>query len=177
MLSSPQQVPALSWFGAVPLVTLFSPLAVFITPGEAPCYTYAFGITCLFFPSLLQQLRFLQHQMAMAAAAAQTAQLHRHRHTGSQSKSKMKRGMPTPKFWAIFFFLFYKHKTIEWKELYFYFIFPWDVSILHCFTLISVHSLYRSTTLLFLRGDMVKCFSVHTNCRNNISTRNIFQRM
>ncbi|XP_078231434.1 transcription factor SPT20 homolog isoform X13 [Callithrix jacchus] len=47
----------------------------------------------------IQQLRFLQHQMAMAAAAAQTAQLHRHRHTGSQSKSKMKRGTPaTPKF-------------------------------------------------------------------------------
>ncbi|XP_024611123.1 transcription factor SPT20 homolog isoform X10 [Neophocaena asiaeorientalis asiaeorientalis] len=45
----------------------------------------------------IQQLRFLQHQMAMAAA--QTAQLHRHRHTGSQSKSKMKRGTPTtPKF-------------------------------------------------------------------------------
>uniref|UniRef100_A0A1D5R4U8 SPT20 homolog, SAGA complex component n=1 Tax=Macaca mulatta TaxID=9544 RepID=A0A1D5R4U8_MACMU len=58
----------------------------------------AFNIT-RFFPSLLQQLRFLQHQMAMAAAAAQTAQLHRHRHTGSQSKSKMKRGTPTsPKF-------------------------------------------------------------------------------
>ncbi|XP_075419048.1 transcription factor SPT20 homolog isoform X9 [Tenrec ecaudatus] len=45
----------------------------------------------------IQQLRFLQHQMAMAAA--QTAQLHRHRHTGSQSESKMKRGTPTtPKF-------------------------------------------------------------------------------
>uniref|UniRef100_A0A2K5Y8Q4 SPT20 homolog, SAGA complex component n=1 Tax=Mandrillus leucophaeus TaxID=9568 RepID=A0A2K5Y8Q4_MANLE len=58
----------------------------------------AFNIT-RFSPSLLQQLRFLQHQMAMAAAAAQTAQLHRHRHTGSQSKSKMKRGTPTtPKF-------------------------------------------------------------------------------
>uniref|UniRef100_A0A2K5MZQ3 SPT20 homolog, SAGA complex component n=1 Tax=Cercocebus atys TaxID=9531 RepID=A0A2K5MZQ3_CERAT len=58
----------------------------------------AFNIT-RFFPSLLQQLRFLQHQMAMAAAAAQTAQLHHHRHTGSQSKSKMKRGTPTtPKF-------------------------------------------------------------------------------
>uniref|UniRef100_A0A2K6JSE7 SPT20 homolog, SAGA complex component n=1 Tax=Rhinopithecus bieti TaxID=61621 RepID=A0A2K6JSE7_RHIBE len=58
----------------------------------------AFNIT-RFFSSFLQQLRFLQHQMAMAAAAAQTAQLHRHRHTGSQSKSKMKRGTPTtPKF-------------------------------------------------------------------------------
>uniref|UniRef100_A0A2K5HJQ1 Spt20-like SEP domain-containing protein n=1 Tax=Colobus angolensis palliatus TaxID=336983 RepID=A0A2K5HJQ1_COLAP len=58
----------------------------------------AFNVT-RFFSSLLQQLRFLQHQMAMAAAAAQTAQLHRHRHTGSQSKSKMKRGTPTtPKF-------------------------------------------------------------------------------
>ncbi|XP_045694867.1 transcription factor SPT20 homolog isoform X12 [Phyllostomus hastatus] len=46
----------------------------------------------------IQQLRFLQHQMAMAAAA-QTAQLRRHRHTGSQSKSKVKRGAPaTPKF-------------------------------------------------------------------------------
>eukprot|EP00069_Balaena_mysticetus_P021067 bmy_03060T0 len=53
-----------------------------------------------FLPSALQQLRFLQHQMAMAAAAAaQTAQLHRHRHTGSQSRSKTKRGTPTtPKF-------------------------------------------------------------------------------
>ncbi|XP_016071252.1 PREDICTED: transcription factor SPT20 homolog isoform X2 [Miniopterus natalensis] len=46
----------------------------------------------------IQQLRFLQHQMAMAAAA-QTPQLHRQRHTGSQSKSKTKRGTPTtPKF-------------------------------------------------------------------------------
>ncbi|XP_045143048.1 transcription factor SPT20 homolog isoform X8 [Echinops telfairi] len=45
----------------------------------------------------IQQLRFLQHQMAMAAA--QTAQLHQHRHTGSPSESKMKRGTPTtPKF-------------------------------------------------------------------------------
>uniref|UniRef100_G3TUA0 SPT20 homolog, SAGA complex component n=1 Tax=Loxodonta africana TaxID=9785 RepID=G3TUA0_LOXAF len=43
----------------------------------------------------LEQLRFLQHQMAVAAAAAQTAQLRRHRHTGSQSRSKMKRGTPT----------------------------------------------------------------------------------
>ncbi|XP_036310857.1 transcription factor SPT20 homolog isoform X12 [Pipistrellus kuhlii] len=47
----------------------------------------------------IQQLRFLQHQMAMAAATVQTAQLHPQQNTGSQSKSKMKRGTPTtPKF-------------------------------------------------------------------------------
>ncbi|XP_065437380.1 transcription factor SPT20 homolog isoform X24 [Chrysemys picta bellii] len=44
----------------------------------------------------IQQLRFLQHQMAMAAAAAQTAQLRHQHHSGSQSKSKRKRGTPTP---------------------------------------------------------------------------------
>ncbi|XP_053871240.1 transcription factor SPT20 homolog isoform X9 [Malaclemys terrapin pileata] len=42
----------------------------------------------------IQQLRFLQHQMAMAAA--QTAQLRHQHHSGSQSKSKRKRGTPTP---------------------------------------------------------------------------------
>ncbi|KAM9609828.1 transcription factor SPT20 homolog isoform 2-T6 [Trichechus inunguis] len=42
----------------------------------------------------IQQLRFLQHQMAVAAAAAQRAQLRRHRHPGSQSGSKVKRGAP-----------------------------------------------------------------------------------
>ncbi|KAM9192552.1 transcription factor SPT20 homolog isoform 1-T1 [Dugong dugon] len=42
----------------------------------------------------IQQLRFLQHQMAVAAAAAQRAQLRRHRHPGSQSGSKVKRGEP-----------------------------------------------------------------------------------
>ncbi|KAM7179939.1 transcription factor SPT20 homolog isoform 4-T5 [Macrochelys suwanniensis] len=44
----------------------------------------------------IQQLRFLQHQMAMAAAAAQAAQLRHQQHSGSQSKSKRKRGTPTP---------------------------------------------------------------------------------
>lgn len=64
-------------------------------------YLPTFNLT-RFFSLSLQQLRFLQHQMAMAAAAAQTAQLHRHRHTGSQSKSKMKRGTSTtPKFWVL----------------------------------------------------------------------------
>ncbi|XP_071661093.1 transcription factor SPT20 homolog isoform X8 [Patagioenas fasciata] len=40
----------------------------------------------------IQQLRFLQHQMAMAAAAAQAAHLHHQQHSGSHSKSKRKRG-------------------------------------------------------------------------------------
>ncbi|XP_043388067.1 transcription factor SPT20 homolog isoform X26 [Chelonia mydas] len=44
----------------------------------------------------IQQLRFLQHQMAMAAATAQAAQLRHQQHSGSQSKSKRKRGTPTP---------------------------------------------------------------------------------
>ncbi|XP_032661794.1 transcription factor SPT20 homolog isoform X14 [Chelonoidis abingdonii] len=44
----------------------------------------------------IQQLRFLQHQMAMAAAAAQAAQLRHQQRSGSQSKSKRKRGSPTP---------------------------------------------------------------------------------
>ncbi|XP_074842930.1 transcription factor SPT20 homolog isoform X13 [Carettochelys insculpta] len=44
----------------------------------------------------IQQLRFLQHQMAMAAAAAQAAQLRHQQHSDSQSKSKRKRGTPTP---------------------------------------------------------------------------------
>nr|XP_014119423.1 transcription factor SPT20 homolog isoform X8 [Zonotrichia albicollis] len=43
----------------------------------------------------IQQLRFLQHQMAMAAAAAQAAHLH-HQHSGSHSKSKRKRGTSAP---------------------------------------------------------------------------------
>ncbi|XP_039422588.1 transcription factor SPT20 homolog isoform X8 [Corvus cornix cornix] len=44
----------------------------------------------------IQQLRFLQHQMAMAAAAAQAAHLHHQQHSGSHSKSKRKRGTPAP---------------------------------------------------------------------------------
>ncbi|KAM6420684.1 transcription factor SPT20 homolog isoform 14-T16 [Pluvialis apricaria] len=46
----------------------------------------------------IQQLRFLQHQMAMAAAAAaaQAAHLHHQQHSGSHSKSKKKRGTPAP---------------------------------------------------------------------------------
>ncbi|XP_074423360.1 transcription factor SPT20 homolog isoform X12 [Larus michahellis] len=46
----------------------------------------------------IQQLRFLQHQMAMAAAAAaaQAAHLHQQQHSGSHSKSKRKRGTPAP---------------------------------------------------------------------------------
>ncbi|XP_050793153.1 transcription factor SPT20 homolog isoform X12 [Gopherus flavomarginatus] len=44
----------------------------------------------------IQQLRFLQHQMAMAAAAAQATQLRHQQRSGSQSKSKRKRGSPTP---------------------------------------------------------------------------------
>ncbi|XP_051494968.1 transcription factor SPT20 homolog isoform X8 [Apus apus] len=44
----------------------------------------------------IQQLRFLQHQMAMAAAAAQAAHLHHQQRSGSHSKSKRKRGTPAP---------------------------------------------------------------------------------
>ncbi|XP_017586797.1 PREDICTED: transcription factor SPT20 homolog isoform X8 [Corvus brachyrhynchos] len=44
----------------------------------------------------IQQLRFLQHQMAMAGAAAQAAHLHHQQHSGSHSKSKRKRGTPAP---------------------------------------------------------------------------------
>ncbi|KFP24468.1 Transcription factor SPT20, partial [Colius striatus] len=45
----------------------------------------------------LQQLRFLQHQMAMAAAAAaQAAHRWRQHPSGSPSKSKRKRGTPAP---------------------------------------------------------------------------------
>uniref|UniRef100_G1PQM8 SPT20 homolog, SAGA complex component n=1 Tax=Myotis lucifugus TaxID=59463 RepID=G1PQM8_MYOLU len=75
-------------------------LKILCSKRKAPFYT-CLHLTYLDFPPspFLQQLRFLQHQMAMAAATAQTAQLHRQRHTGSQSKSKMKRGTPTtPKF-------------------------------------------------------------------------------
>ncbi|XP_068275573.1 transcription factor SPT20 homolog isoform X9 [Nyctibius grandis] len=43
----------------------------------------------------IQQLRFLQHQMAMAAAA-QAAHLRHQQHSGSHSKSKRKRGTPAP---------------------------------------------------------------------------------
>ncbi|XP_030333533.1 transcription factor SPT20 homolog isoform X12 [Strigops habroptila] len=44
----------------------------------------------------IQQLRFLQHQMAMAAAAAQAAHLRQQQHSGSHSKSKRKRGPLAP---------------------------------------------------------------------------------
>ncbi|KAM4681832.1 transcription factor SPT20 homolog isoform 9-T10 [Amazona ochrocephala] len=44
----------------------------------------------------IQQLRFLQHQMAMAAAAAQAAHLQQQQHSGSHSKSKRKRGTSAP---------------------------------------------------------------------------------
>ncbi|KFQ40251.1 Transcription factor SPT20, partial [Mesitornis unicolor] len=44
----------------------------------------------------IQQLRFLQHQMAMAAAAAQAAHLRHQQRSGSLSKSKRKRGTPAP---------------------------------------------------------------------------------
>ncbi|KFV07396.1 Transcription factor SPT20, partial [Tauraco erythrolophus] len=43
----------------------------------------------------IQQLRFLQHQMAMAGAA-QAAHLQHRQHSGSHSKSKRKRGTPAP---------------------------------------------------------------------------------
>ncbi|XP_014821338.1 PREDICTED: transcription factor SPT20 homolog isoform X8 [Calidris pugnax] len=45
----------------------------------------------------IQQLRFLQHQMAMAAAAAaRAAHLHHQQLSGSNSKSKRKRATPAP---------------------------------------------------------------------------------
>uniref|UniRef100_A0A8B9PX84 SPT20 homolog, SAGA complex component n=1 Tax=Apteryx owenii TaxID=8824 RepID=A0A8B9PX84_APTOW len=44
----------------------------------------------------IQQLRFLQHQMAMAAAAAQAAHLRHQQRSGSHSKSKRKRGTLAP---------------------------------------------------------------------------------
>lgn len=106
---SPQQasVPlvlfdcVLSECGIVPFCYLsaLSLSFLFLSLSEKASFYTCLYLIDFFFPSpLLQQLRFLQHQMAMAAATVQTAQLHQ-QHTGSQSKSKMKRGTPTtPKF-------------------------------------------------------------------------------
>ncbi|XP_078401416.1 transcription factor SPT20 homolog isoform X1 [Cetorhinus maximus] len=44
----------------------------------------------------IQQLRYLQHQMAIAVQLRQQQQQQQQQHSGSQSKSKRKRGTPTP---------------------------------------------------------------------------------
>lgn len=111
-------------FGAVPLVIPLSPFpAVVITPGEAPSYACASGITCSLFPPfcsscdscstkwLWQQPPHKQPSYTVTGTQAASQRVKWREACQLRQNSEQ-------------FFLFYKHKTIEWKELYFYFISP-----------------------------------------------------
>lgn len=169
-------------FGGVPFVTpcfLLSGLFSSLSCLGKHWHTCAFSITWFFFPPFCSScgscnIRWLWQQQPhkQPSSIVPGIQVVSQRVKWREACQPLRNSEQDFFFSLSLSFFFYKHKAIEQKELYFYFIFSPKMSVFY----IDRYAYFiQKHNLVIL--SWVKCFPVYTIYRNNLrTTRNIFQR-